>query len=317
MNTEDKFRQSHPQQEVPQYYHYPPNYQSQQTGREISLNELWRELIRYKWLIILITMVSTLGASYYASKLPTVYKSELLLTSTSSGVSGNDFSAGVGGNISGLAKMAGVKLGGNVSALRERQALARTKTRSFIVRFVDSYNLKPVLFAERWNQQKQEWLDGEPSDSEAFELFASMLTISTNEDLLTKITLEWKNPVSYVQMPNIANNLVVSINSLAKKEAESRSRKNILFLENELKKTDLITTKRILYKLVENQMWNVMLANASTGYLFKVLDPAIIPDRAERKPILNVVILGLVSGLIMGLLIATVVNYFGVRDRGV
>jgi len=304
MNTEDKFRQPHPQQEVPQYYHYPPQHHMPQQGEdELSLIELWRILIRYKWLIILVTGLSTLVAGYYASILPTVYRAEVLMVSANGG-GGSSLS----GKLGGLASLAGIGVGGGGDGI-EQQMLTRLKTRSFIVQHVKEYNLKPILFAERWSQQRQEWLYSEPSNSEVYNRLNSMISISKDENGLVRLGIEWKNPDSIVRIADIANDLVASMNMHAKREATADARKSILFLEAELERTSLVDSRAMLYNLIEGKIKKIMMANVLNEFVFKVIDPAVVPEEAEIKPVLMIVVLGILLGLFGSILLVFTVDY--------
>jgi len=277
----------------------------QQGEDELSLIELWRILIRYKWLIILVTGLSTLVAGYYASILPTVYRAEVLMVSANGG-GGSSLS----GKLGGLASLAGIGVGGGGDGI-EQQMLTRLKTRSFLMQHVEEYNLKPILFAERWNQHSQEWLDDEPSSFETYNLFNDMVYASTDKSGITKLQIEWKNPSSIARISDIANTLVTSLNKRAKIEAKFEAEKSILFLQAELERTTLIHAQEVLYRMIEIQMQNIMMANVRDEVVFKVIDPAVVPESAEVKPVFMIVLLGLVLGLTAGVIIAVSVRYIG------
>ena len=91
------------QQSQPQ----PTSLYPVERGDELSLIELWKVLVEYKLLIIVFTALTTLGAIYYASTLPTIYKAEVLMIPAGGGVSSGGSSKGLGG----LADIAGISLG--------------------------------------------------------------------------------------------------------------------------------------------------------------------------------------------------------------
>ncbi|MBT4668872.1 MAG: LPS O-antigen length regulator, partial [Candidatus Ruthia sp.] len=76
---------------------------------ELDFIGLWKVLIEYKLLIIVFTTLTTLGATYYASTLPTIYKAEVLMIPASGGGGGGG--GGLSNRLGGLADMAGVSLG--------------------------------------------------------------------------------------------------------------------------------------------------------------------------------------------------------------
>ena len=278
-------------------------------GDELSLIELWKVLVEYKLLIIVFTALTTLGAIYYASTLPTIYKAEVLMIPASGGGGGG----GLSNRLGGLADMAGVSLGGSSAGAEGEQALARLKTRSFLTKHIKERNLKPILFADRWSQQGKLWIDGEPSNREVSELLLGMITTSMDPrdkaDLVT-LSLEWENPHNPNKIADIANDLVSSMNHHAKRRAILEARDSISFLEKELEQTSILNSQTILYSLIEQQMQKIMLANIRDEFIFKVIDSAIVPKHAETKPVLMIVFVGIMLGVFLSFLFSISLNYF-------
>jgi len=289
------------------------NQQSQPTslypverGDELSLIELWKVLVEYKLLIIVFTALTTLGAIYYASTLPTIYKAEVLMIPASGGGGGG---GGLSNRLGGLADMAGVSLGGSSASVgaEGEQALARLKTRNFLTKHIKERNLKPILFADRWSQQGKLWIDGEPSNREVSELLLGMITTSMDprdKAGLVTLSLEWENPHNPNKIADIANDLVSSMNHHAKRRAILEARDSISFLEKELEQTSILNSQTILYSLIEQQMGKIMLANIRDEFVFKIIDPAVNPRRTEDKPVLIIILIGLIFGLIFGIFTA-------------
>ena len=292
------------------------NQQSQPTslypverGDELSLIELWKVLVEYKLLIIVFTALTTLGAIYYASTLPTIYKAEVLMIPASGGGGGG----GLSNRLGGLADMAGVSLGGSSAGAEGEQALARLKTRSFLIKHIKEKNLKSILFADQWSTVEKRWIDQEPSDREASELLLDMITtarVPKDKAGLVILSIEWKDPTNPEKIANIANNLVKSMNSHAKKRAILEAVRSVSFIEKELEKTSLLNSQIILYSIIEQQMGTIMLANVRDEFVFKVIDSAVIPTRAETKPIFMIIFIGIVLGIFISSFLAVNINYF-------
>jgi len=299
------------------------NQQSQPTslypverGDELSLIELWKVLVEYKLLIIVFTALTTLGAIYYASTLPTIYKAEVLMIPASGGISGS----GLSNRLGGLADMAGVSLGGSSAGAEGEQVLARLKTRSFLTKHIKEKNLKPILFADQWDRVEKKWIDKEPSDRDSAELLKNMIEAGSHPRSkagLASLSIEWKNPHNPNKIADIANNLVSSINSHAKDRAILEARDSISFLEKELEQTSIVNSQTILYSLIEQQMGKIMMANIRDEFVFKIIDPAVVPKHAETKPISMVVFIGLILGIFLASFLAISVNYFKGQSVGV
>ena len=279
-------------------------------GDELDLMQLWKVLVKYKLLIIVFTTLTTLGATYYALTLPTIYKTEVLMIPVSGGgVSGG----GLSNRLGGLADMAGVSLGGSSAGAEGEQVLARLKTRSFLIKHIKEKNLKSILFADQWSTVEKRWIDQEPSDREASELLLDMITtarVPKDKAGLVILSIEWKDPTNPEKIANIANNLVKSMNSHAKKRAILEAVRSVSFIEKELEKTSLLNSQIILYSIIEQQMGTIMLANVRDEFVFKVIDSAVIPTRAETKPIFMIIFIGIVLGIFISSFLAVNINYF-------
>ena len=287
-------------------------------GDELSLIELWKVLVEYKLLIIVFTALTTLGAIYYASTLPTIYKAEVLMIPASGGGGGGG--GGLSNRLGGLADMAGVSLGGSSAGAEGEQALARLKTRSFLTKHIKEKNLKPILFADQWDRVEKKWIDKEPSDRDSAELLKNMIEAGSHPRSkagLASLSIEWKNPHNPNKIADIANNLVSSINSHAKDRAILEARDSISFLEKELEQTSIVNSQTILYSLIEQQMGKIMMANIRDEFVFKIIDPAVVPKHAETKPISMVVFIGLILGIFLASFLAISVNYFKGQSVGV
>ena len=287
-------------------------------GDELSLIELWKVLVEYKRLIIVFTALTTLGAIYYASTLPTIYKAEVLMIPASGGGGGGG--GGLSNRLGGLADMAGVSLGGSSAGAEGEQALARLKTRSFLTNHIKEKNLKPILFASRWSEQGKLWIDKEPSDREVSELLLGMVTTSMDprdKAGLVTLSLEWENPHNPNKIADIANSLISNMNFHAKQRAIVEAKKSISFLEKELEQTSVLNSQTILYSLIEQQMGKIMMANIRDEFVFKVIDPAVNPKHAETKPILMVIFIGIILGIFLASFLAISANYFKGQSAGV
>jgi hypothetical protein len=267
-------------------------------------------LVEYKRLIIVFTTLTTLGAIYYTSTLPTIYKAEVLMIPAGRGV--NVSSARLSNGLGGLASIAGVSLVGSGAGVEGEQALARLKTRSFLINHIKEKNLKPILFADQWDRVEKKWIDKEPSDRDSFKLFNSMIEVvshyKSKAGLIT-LSVEWKNPHNPNKIADIANNLVSSMNFHAKDRAILEARDSISFLEKELERTNVLSSQTILYSMIEQQIQKIMLANVKDDFIFKVIDPAVIPKRAEVKQVPAIIFLGLLLG-ILGAFFLVLVNHY-------
>ena len=100
---------------------------------EIDLLELWRTLLKYKRLILLVTFGVAIVAAGVSLLMPNIYRAEVLLApANTDDAKGGGLSAALGG-LGGLASMAGISVGGGGST---EQNLAVLKSRDFLWKFV-------------------------------------------------------------------------------------------------------------------------------------------------------------------------------------
>jgi uncharacterized protein involved in exopolysaccharide biosynthesis len=277
-------------------------------GDELDLPELWRILLEYKLAVIFFTIMTTLGSIYYVGTLPTTYKAEVLMI-PSSNISINSSVS------SSLASVVGFDLGGSVTNVgpEAEEALARLRTRVFLNKFIKEKKLKEILFADSWDKKEKQWIDKEPTDRFASKLLGGMINggpIPKNRAGLVSIVLEWENPVNPERIADIANSLIKQVNFQAKERTVVEAKKNILFLEKELKKTDFVASQSILYSMIESQIQKIMLANVRDEFVFKVIDPAIIPKYPENKPVFLIIFIGVILGVMLGIFYSINMNYF-------
>jgi capsule polysaccharide export protein KpsE/RkpR len=220
--------------------------------------------------------------------------------------------------LGGLASIAGVSLVGSGAGagVEGEQALARLKTRSFLSHFIKKENLKPILFAEQWNKEEKHWIDQQPSDEEAYELLFKMIDIhkdSRDKSGLIIFSLNWENPVDVNKIADVANNLVRSMNSNAKRRTIVDAKNSVSFLEKELEHTNILKSQTIIYSMIEQQMQQIMLANVRNEFVFKVIDPAVSPKHPENNFFRKTTIA--LFGFILSLLFSTIAVLLFERNK--
>jgi len=244
--------------------------------------------------IILMTTISTLLAILIALYSTPIYRSEVLLAPTNSKNS-NKFGL-FASQLSGISSLAGLNLSGGNNKTTE--AIAVLKSRGFTSEFIGDLNLLPILFSKKWDYRNKKWLDNIeiPTLWDAYRLFNKKVR-KIKRDTKTGfiiLAIEWKDPKLAAEW---VMRLVNRINKKLAQEAIDKADKTIKYLESELDKTSIIEVKTAIFKLIEVQTKNKMLANTQKEYVFHVLDPAVIPeDRIKPKRIL-IVMVGFFLGL--------------------
>ncbi|MBF0339951.1 MAG: hypothetical protein HQL95_03190 [Magnetococcales bacterium] len=269
---------------------------------EISLLDLWRILMDQKWMIVLVTLLVTSGAIVYALLATPVFQTNVLLE-----FAGEDAKKGGGAlaQLGGLAAMAGISVGGGGTS--KDAAIAKLRSRIFIQEFIQDDNLLPILFEKSWDQNTKNWIVEDPTKiptyQQGVEIFLKSI-LKVNEDKKTgliTLTMEWKNAA---QVTRWANLLVERINRHLRTLAIEEAKRNIDYLNNELAKTTFVELKQVIATLLEDQIKKIMLANGRPEYAFKILDPAVVPERRISPKRALIAMLGGVLGGFLGVALA-------------
>ncbi|MFZ3508398.1 Wzz/FepE/Etk N-terminal domain-containing protein [Vibrio harveyi] len=304
-----------PQKEPnPNYLPYPP----QSTDDEIDLRELFKALWKGKWIIIATTFIFAIGSLLYALSLPNIYKADALLASAESSNGGG--LSKMAGQLGGLAALAGVNLGGSESSQTEL-AVQVMKSRQFIEVFIKKHNLLvPLMAAKGWdlannklilddevyNSGTSVWLrkpDGlrgaKPTAQEAFEVFRKeVLNISQDKDSgLYTVSVKHYSPYVAQQWVNW---LIKDINKVMRERTIAETSQNLTYLNTQLEKTSVTDMQSTFYKLIEEQTKSLMLAEVQEEFIFKVVDPAVVPELKDGPKRTLICLLGLILGLIVG-----------------
>lgn len=286
-----------------------PNYPDD----EIDLQELFATLWRGKWVIILFTVVFAAGGVAYALSKPDIYQANALLAPEDGGNG-----SGLGGQLGGLASLAGVNIGEDGSS-QTVIALEVLQSRAFLTDFIHRHDLTvPLMGTEGWNMQREEWIynrevynpetgewkideDGKslkPTDWDLVKKFTgSHLGVSENKDNgMVTIRIKSLSPVAAKQWTEW---LVKDINEHMRAQDIEEAEASINYLESKLNETNIAGMQQVFYQLIESETRTVMLANAQREYVFKTVDPAVIPqEKSEPKRALIAIIATMLGGMI-------------------
>ncbi len=319
-----------PQKESnPNYLPYP--LQPQSTEDEIDLRELFKALWKGKWIIIATTFVFAVGAVLYALSLPNIYKSDALLAPAESSNGGG--LSKMAGQLGGLAALAGVNLGGGESSQTDL-AVQVMKSRQFVEAFIKKHDLlvplmaaidwdlannKLILDEELYNSNTGEWLrepDGmrgaTPTAQEAFEVFSKEVLNVSQDKESGLYTVSVKNYSPYIAQQWV-NWLIEDINKVMRERTIAETSQNLAYLNTQLQKTAVADMQSTFYKLIEEQTKSLMLAEVQEEFVFKVIDPAVVPEVKDGPKRALICVLGTLLGGMFGVGVVLVLYVF--RER--
>lgn len=303
------------------YQNHPANQQfNSEQEDEIDLRELIGILWAEKWLVIGITGLAAILSVVYALMQVNVYRAEAVLAPAEE-QQGN---SGLGSQLGGAAALLGVNVGAG-GGDRVTTALAVLNSREFIGKFINEHALVVPLFAGVWdkvfeasqidpaiyNEALDQWMkvDTEPTQLEATRAFKKILSISgpDRETGIVTIAIDWHDPVLASKW---VNGLIADINRDLRIRDVNEANNAITYLRNQLESTPLVEMQRVFYQLIESQTRITMLADVREEYVFRVIDPAVVPDQKIAPRRAMICILGVMLGGMFSLLLIIVRRYF-------
>lgn len=310
----------------------PNTYQSdarfpQVQDDEIDLRELFSVIWQGKWLIIAITVLFAIASVVFAIMQPNIYKSEALLAPAAE-EQGGGLSA-LASQFGGLASLAGVNLGGKGGTDKTQLAIEVLKSRQFTSDFIQKHNILVDLMAvKKWDRDTDKliydedayseatntWVreveppfKPEPSMQEAYKEFSKIFSVNTDKET-GMVTLS----IDHVS-PSVAKQwvtwLIEDINKVMKERDVSEANRSSEFLNKQITLTNVADIKTILYKLVEEQAKTIMFAEVRDEYVFKTIDPALVPEEKAKPKRALICILGTMLGGMFGVMLVLVRHF--------
>lgn len=310
----------------------PPQFAQQSHDDEIDLKELFVALWKGKWIIVATTFVFAVGAVLFAISQPNTYKADTLLAPAES--SGQGGLAKMAGQLGGLAALAGVNLGGGESSQTDL-AVQVMKSRQFVDHFIQKHDLLvPIMAVKEWDSNTNtlvlndkaydestgKWLrepkglrGAEPTAQEAYDVFIeNMFSVSQDKESgLYTVSIEYFSPFLAQQWTTW---LVEDINKVMRERVIAESTQNLDYLAEQLNKTSVAEMQSAFYQIVEEQTKSLMLAEVQEEFIFKVVDPAVVPELKAGPKRALICVLGTLLGGMLGVAIVLVRFAFRKED---
>jgi uncharacterized protein involved in exopolysaccharide biosynthesis len=279
---------------------------------EISLVDVWRVLEKYKGVIFAAILFCALAFVLTALLMTPVYRTQVLVAPVSEKDSNSRFAAQLG-EFGGIAALTGINMD---QGSKKNESIATLRSRKFTEQFIKDEKLLPVLFHDRWDAENQRWDKTDPEDvptlEDAWKLFdKEVRRISENRKTgLVVLSIEWEDPREAARW---ANELVLRVNVMLRKKAAAESENAIGYLREQLRKTSVVELRQVVNRLIESEMKEIILANITEEYAFRVIDPAVVPEEPFKPVMVLMVVLGIVSGAVLGIILALIFNSVRVR----
>tara|TARA_E500000331_G_scaffold357739_1_gene420675 strand:- start:7867 stop:8832 length:966 start_codon:yes stop_codon:yes gene_type:complete len=310
----------------PNFHNLTPNQKSQ-NDEFIAYRELFVLLWRGKFWVSGITFIAVFISLMIALWLPNIYRSEALLVAES----GNSSTlSSLASQYSGLANLAGVSLPTSNDSNDKDIGIAKLRSRQFITNFIEKHNILPELMAEKyfdwssgevhldakvydeenniWTRKASAPFTSRPSPLESYEEFIEILSVSEDrESGFISISIDHLSPIIAQQWVSW---LVNDLNTEMMLEKTSETKQSIEFLTEQMNNTQIVELKQVFSSLMEEQTKILMLANSRSEYLFKTIDPAVIPELKAKPSRALILILGAFIGGLLSVLCIFILQHF-------
>jgi len=274
---------------------------------EIDLLELWYILVKNKIIIFSTFFVLVLISALYAFLSPPIYRAEVLLAPAQEE---NDKLSSLASQYGGLASLAGINLGASGSNKTD-ESIAILKSRSFLFDFISHEKILQALYKDDWDEKKQKWIvnpEDVPTLHDGYEVVTEdIVTVNVDKETgLIDLSVEWKDSVLATSW---ANKLVKQLNLYQKDREVDEANKSLKFLNTQLESTTSVENRKVLFNLIEHHTQTILLANVTDEFAFKVLDPAIVPEKKVKPKRSLIIVVGGFTGLIIGVFLAFIKEF--------
>jgi uncharacterized protein involved in exopolysaccharide biosynthesis len=269
---------------------------------EFSLKEFVDVIWQGRWIILPVTLMTTLAAGVAAWIVPKTYEAGIVISPTSETPGGQMSGSGGLSQVAGLASLVGLSTGNDS---KKSESLAVLQSLALTEKYIKDDNLLPILFASKWDKATSKWRTTDPEKMptlwKANELFRdNVRAVVTNpKSGLVTLKITWRDPFLAAKW---ANEIVAMANDYLRANAITQSERNIAFLGQEAAKTDVVGVKQVIYEILQSEISKEMLARGTEEYAFRILDRALPPERAASPRKLLWVAGGFFAGLALSIL---------------
>jgi LPS O-antigen subunit length determinant protein (WzzB/FepE family) len=82
----------------------------------------------------------------------------------------------------------------------------------------------------------------------------------------------------------------------------AEAEQSIAYLDEQIENTSLAEMRSVFFRLIEDQTRTIVLAKISNEYLFKTIDPAIVPEKKDSPKRSLMVIFATLFGGLLGMI---------------
>lgn len=277
---------------------------------EINLYQIYLILWDKKLLILIITLSFALISVVYSLLMPNIYTSKTTLVP----VKIEESLSSRLGSLSSFTAISGVNINYG-AASKSQEAIARIESFDFFKNhFYPFIEVKNITAIKDWYPESNtiiydnSLLKKKFSDQQVYEIYKNFLIIS--QDKVTQfvtISIDNKSPLIAKQLLDI---IILNINESMRVIDIQNAQKAIDYLNESSKATNIQSLKDAISNLLEDQLQILMLASSSDSYIFKTLDPPIVPEVRSSPNRAIICIFGTIFGFIFAIFLVFLVKFY-------
>lgn len=189
------------------------------------------------------------------------------------------------------------------------------------------------MFPKRWDDEKTEWrpympgiidalrgflatLSGDegrdafvsdtlkPSEWRIHDRFSEYISVRQNRRSgMIELSFEWFDPVGAAKFSNA---LGQEINALMKARDVAQATRKISYLRNQLNNEATQEVRQMIFRQIEHELKKKTVAEVVEEYVFVIVDPAIPVERRSTPKRAQLLAMGVVLGIFLGISISIV-----------
>lgn len=266
-------------------------------GRASIAAYLWRGVCARRWTLLLMIFLCVSAAVAWRLRTGREYRAIAVVAIAPSDSSGSALSGVLGqlGSLSTLTGLMGLGAGGP-----NPEPVAVLQSKALAVDYIKSNALMQELFASRWDNSSSKWVTSflhpkAPSLWDGYEKLGKVRRVSIDGKTgLISVIVTWKDPRTAAAW---ANGMVAATNDYLRQRAIAESLQNVQYLTDQMQKTEMVEVRTALGSLLETQIKRQMVAKGTREYAFRVIDPALPPERPSSPGFVVTVLSGAAIGV--------------------
>jgi LPS O-antigen subunit length determinant protein (WzzB/FepE family) len=265
---------------------------------EISIIELWEVLFKKRLLIIVVTALFGVASIIYALTATELWKPEVMIYPSE--IDSNENSS--------LNSAISQFISPNSQNTKTSKYLAILFSRNFLLKFIEDENISKNLFEEEWDTKKNTWKSEKPSEYALYSQLKNSIEVDKEEATgIIRVSFTWYD--KYFAASTV-NKLIDQLNTHIRLSEVEEYKKQLTYIEDQIKKTNLNQVRSVLFNIVENLSSSIMIAETRLQYAFKVIDYASPPEFRFFPQRTNLVLLWTFIGFFMSCVLSLLINIF-------